>query len=440
MGNSPKNLRSYKTNMVIFALSCAAVMIHFVFSRAFRDSLLGNGVPIQVLPKIILVGTGVALVLSFLLSWLFRHGGSSNVTRGAYLVSGSAELCLAFGHLPPHLAYKAFYVLISASTAIELSLVWLLAGNWISDDLEQRSQTVPILLVSGSVGGLLAGFGLVHLHFAESFTEANLFLAGIDILTAALLCFHCEPTAAAKPAVYVLKSYHRLGPGRVVAWGLAAATVLGVTRSTLLDLTYRISAAQRYSSRTQLLHVFGYLQAALGLITLLAQLGLSRYKARINRLSTIATCAGGEAMISVLAIIVPSFAVLTAMRTGKYALRNSFLRFGKETAYAELPNQMRQEVRPVIDVAGERIGDSIAASLMQALFWIYHGLLLRTVLISLTLISWLIWKLIDHIARITDCTENDAPEQPLKDGGGSTKRGMFTRQSLLTHSEELTYG
>ena len=38
------------TDITIFSLSCIAVMIDFVFSRAFRDSLLGNGLPIGTLP------------------------------------------------------------------------------------------------------------------------------------------------------------------------------------------------------------------------------------------------------------------------------------------------------------------------------------------------------------------------------------------------------
>jgi hypothetical protein len=412
--NDPK-LRSYITNTTMFSLSCAAVMIHFVFSRAFRDSLLGSDLPIRALPRIVLIGTAIALVLSFLLSWLFRHGGRSNVIRSAYLLSASAELFLAFGHFPPRLVYEAFYLLVSASTAIGLSMVWILANNWMSDDLELKSRAVPILLVAGTVGGLLAGFGLVHLRFAESFAGANIFLAGIDILTAAILCLHREPTAAGNVGLQRPrpKSAEKLGRARVVARALAAATVLGATGSTLLDLTYRISAAQQYSSQVQLLHFFGHLQAALGAATVLAQLGLSRYKPRAQNRSTMVTYAILEVMAGGLAIIVPSFALLTAMRTGEYALRNSFFRFGKEMTYSELPNRLRLEARPLIDVAGERIGDGIAAGLLQSLFWLRHGLSLRMILILLTVVACLLWKVCDRIAKITGGELSEAAGQPL---------------------------
>ena len=406
---------SYAVNTAIFALSCTAVMVHFVFSRAFRDSLLGNGLLIHALPGLILIGTVVALILGLLLSWLFRHGGGANVIRGAYLLSGSAELFLAFGHLPPHLAYETFYVLVSASTAIGLSLVWLPANDWISSDLEHKSRAVPTLLVSGTAGGLLAGFGMVHLRFAESFTAANILLAVIDILTAGLLCLHRESAAASKVGVHqsrrkAAEKFHR---ARVVAGALAVATVLGATGSTLLDLTYRISAARQYSSQAELLHFFGHLQAALGVATVLAQLALSRYKPRNEKRSSMSTYAVLEVMAGGLAIVVPSFALLTAMRTGEYALRNSFFRFGKELTYAELPNRLRVEARPIIDVAGERVGDGIAAGLLQLLFWIHHGLPVRLILIFLTAVSWLLWKVCDRIAKITGRELSEAPGQPL---------------------------
>src|SRR5580704_13848650 len=404
---------SFMINIAIFSLSCIAVMVHFVFSRAFRDSLLGNGLPIGTLPGLIVTGTVLALILSLLLSWFFRRGGRSNVIRGAYLISGSAELFLAFGHMPPRLAYEAFYILVSASTAIGLSLVWMLANDWISDDVKHKSRAVGVLLVSGTAGGLLAGFGLVHLHFAESFAGANVFLAGVDILTAALLSFHPERLAGKKLVVHhpEPRSTPNLSRARMVALTLAGATVLGSTGSSLLDLTYRISAAQQYSSRIELLHFFGHLQAALGVAAVVAQLGLSRYKPRSTKRSTMATYAILEAAAGGLAIVVPSFALLTAMRTGEYALRNSFFRVGKEMTYAELPSRLRLEARPIIDVAGERIGDGIAAGVLQSLFWFRSGFPLRTILVVLTVVSCLLWKVCDRIAKITGREDDDGPLQ-----------------------------
>lgn len=368
-------------------------MIHFVFSRAFRDSLLNNGLPIHSLPSLIFIGTGLSLCLSIVLSRLFRHGAKTNIVGVCYLITATCEAALAFAPASPELAYKLFYILVSASTAIGLSMVWLLVNNWISAEPELKARLVPALLMAGTVGGLLGGFGLVHLHFAESFKGANLLLAGLNIFTAGLVSFHYEPPPAASPATDPAQKSPRVKRARMIAITLAVATVLGATGSTLLDLTYRIVASQQYTSRTDLLHFFGFLQAMLGVAAVVAQLALSRCRPCAQRKSTMAVYGLLGAVVAILGALAPSFALLTAMRTGEYAMRNSLFRFGTEMTYAELPQQLRLEVRPLIDVVGERIGDSIAALLLQSLFWIRNGFSIRLVLICLSIICIALWKL-----------------------------------------------
>jgi ATP/ADP translocase len=81
--------------------------------------------------------------------------------------------------------------------------------------------------------------------------------------------------------------------------------------------------------------------------------------------------------------------------------------------YAKLPNRLRVETRPIIDVAGERIGDGIAAGLLQSLFWIRHGLPLRMILILLTVVSCLLWKVCNRVAKIPARELSEAAGQPL---------------------------
>jgi ATP/ADP translocase len=413
MTTHPSRSRSSVTDTVLFALSCAAVMVHFVFSRVFRDSLLGNDLPVQKLPLLILIGTGVALALSVSLSWLLRRGGLGRVIRLAYLTMAACEMFLAFVHWPVQFASEVFYVLVSASTAIGVSLLWLLVSNWISSEPDRKAHLVPMLLVSGTAGGLLAGVGLVHLRSAESFAGANLFLASMNIFTACLLSFHRERIPVNDIDVRDPRVHHKVKRARVVAISLAAATVLSATGSTLLDLTYRITAAHQYTSRTALLHFFGYLQAGLALAAVMAQLGLARCKPCMQSKSSMAMYAIFGSAVAVLTALVPSFVLLTAVRTGEYAARNSLFRFGAEMTYAELPNQLRREVRPIIDVVGERVGDSIAAGLLQALFWLAHGVLpLRVILICLSMICIVLWKICDRIAIYTHTRRMAAGPEP----------------------------
>jgi hypothetical protein len=64
---------------------------------------------------------------------------------------------------------------------------------------------------------------------------------------------------------------------------------------------------------------------------------------------------------------IPIFHVFEFLRIGEYSLRNSVSRCGIEMVYAALPDKLRVEVRPLVDVVGERIGDMSAAGILHLL-------------------------------------------------------------------------
>jgi len=63
----------------------------------------------------------------------------------------------------------------------------------------------------------------------------------------------------------------------------------------------------------------------------------------------------------------PVFQVFGFLRIGEYSLRNSASRCGIEMVYAALPDRLRVEVRPLVDVVGERLGDMSAAGMLHML-------------------------------------------------------------------------
>lgn len=389
-------------NTALLAAGCCVVMMHFVFSRAFRDSMLGSSLPVAGLPRLIVLGTLLSLLFSFGLSWALRRLHRTAVIAGTYFAAAGGELLLAQGAAPPALAPSAFYVLISLSTALGLSLLWLLANDWFSRAPEIRARAIPLLLTTGTAGGLAAGFGLVHLHAVGSFRSANLILASMNAATGLLLLGYRQGPAAKEQTSAKSLSRLRVRRQRIVVVSLAAATVLGASASTLLDLTYRIAASEHYHSQPQLLHFFGYLQALLGVAAIAAQLGLSRWQPSGKRRSLMAVYALAGAVFAGLAAVFPSFALLTVMRTGEYAMRNSLFRFGTEITYSELPRDLRQQTRPIIDTVGERVGDSVAAGLLQLFFLLHHSLPLRLVLLSLSAIALVLWKVCEQIAHLTE--------------------------------------
>src|SRR6202021_3725917 len=56
----------------LLLLAYAALMTHFIFGRAFRDSLLGSHLAIRSLPSLTMRSTLVSIVVSLVVSNLFR--------------------------------------------------------------------------------------------------------------------------------------------------------------------------------------------------------------------------------------------------------------------------------------------------------------------------------------------------------------------------------
>src|SRR5580704_9312112 len=56
----------------LLLLAYAALMTHFIFGRAFRDSLLGSHLAIRSLPSLTMWSTLVSIVVSLMVSSFFR--------------------------------------------------------------------------------------------------------------------------------------------------------------------------------------------------------------------------------------------------------------------------------------------------------------------------------------------------------------------------------
>jgi hypothetical protein len=66
-------------------------------------------------------------------------------------------------------------------------------------------------------------------------------------------------------------------------------------------------------------------------------------------------------------VAMPVFQVFGFLRVGEYSLRNSASRCGIEMVCAALPDRLRVEVCPLVDVVGERLGDMSAAGMLHLL-------------------------------------------------------------------------
>src|SRR6202000_2836107 len=200
------------------------------------------------------------------------------------------------------------------------------------------------------------------------FRASLVLLAVMDLCVAALLLFHKDGscTFSGGKKFGELNEVRRNWSSAVVRM-LAIVTVLGASTSTLLDLVFRVRVADHFTSQVQRVPFMGSLEGFLCLGALLSQFAGRRltdgpWAKRCLTLYPVVVTAGALASVAM-----PVFHVFELLRIGEYSLRNSVSRCGIEMVYAALPDRLRVEVRPLVDVVGERLGDVDAAGLFHLL-------------------------------------------------------------------------
>ena len=404
----------------ILVLSYSILMMHYVFSRAFRDSLLGSRLPVSELPSLTFIGTLLAITISLVCSLFLRSTARIQVVRLFYLLNAAAETIIAIQYQNHSWMLRAYYIEVSASTAIGLSLLWVLVGDWTSNCNYGNTNKVPSVLISGTAAGMFAGFGLAHLPSASDFRASLLMLAVMDVCVSFLLLFHRDGSCVFRGRTRFREfSGVRQNWSSAVVRMLAVVTLLGAATSSLLDLVFRVRVADHFNSQAQRIHFMGSLQGFLCLGALLSQFGVRRITDGPWAKRCLTLYPGILTVAVLTSVSVPVFRVFELLRIGEYSLRNSLSRCGSEMVYAALPDKLRVEVRPLIDVVGERLGDMSAAGVLHLLLSGHSYANFRYTLIVVGSLGATLWVgsewLLRRVDRMNAATERDDGDQlPLQ--------------------------
>jgi hypothetical protein len=396
-------IRLSDSSFPILVLSYSILMMHYVFSRAFRDSLLGSRLSVSELPGLTFLGTLLAITLSLICSLFLRSDARIHLIRFFYVLNAIAEIIIAFQYQTQSWMLRAYYIEVSASTAIGLSLIWVLIGDWTSNCNHGNTNKVPSVLISGTAAGMFAGFGLVYLPSSSDIRSSLVMLAVMDVCVSSLLLFHRDGSciSGGNKKFEELNQVRRNWTSAVVRM-LAIVTILGASASTLLDLVFRVRVVEHYTSQAQRIHFMGSLQGFLCLGALISQFAVRRLSSGTwaKRCLTLYPCILTAAALASVAM--PVFQVFGSLRIGEYSLRNSASRCGIEMVYAALPDRLRVEVRPLVDVVGERLGDMSAAGMLHLLLSERTGVNFRYTMLVVASLGTALWICSEWLLRRVD--------------------------------------
>jgi ATP/ADP translocase len=383
----------------LLLLAYGALMTHFIFGRAFRDSLLGSHLAIQSLPSLTVWCTVASIVISLLVSNLFRSIQRRRTACIIYATNVVIELLFAFAYHWLPWSYSLFFIDVSASTLIGLSMIWILVGDWASSCHVDRRQLIPGVMLFGTAISIAAGVGLTHLRTATNFRSANLILAAMNAISAVALLFHSNEVCGPRRGFTLQDLQNRAYLPNKLLRKFALLIVAAAMTSTLLDLMFRIRVAEHYLSQSDRLHFLGLFQSSLSFCVFFSQIAVGRLFQRRLASTFVHLHPAIVGVASCLLAFTPGFWQFTFLRSGEYSLRNSLFRLGSEMTYARFPDQERATVRPLIDVIGERLGDLCASGILALLLLVNPQLPVKPGLVLLALCSLLFWWICRSLER-----------------------------------------
>jgi ATP/ADP translocase len=383
----------------LLLLCYAALMTHFIFGRAFRDSLLGSNLRIQSLPSLTMWGTLVSIIASLTISNLFRSRQRQRIACAAFAVNVVIEVLFACAssHFPA--LYSLFFIDVSASTLIGLSMIWVLIGDWASSCHADRGRLIPAVMLFGTAVSILAGIGLTHLRIATSFRSANLMLSGMNLIPVIALLFYRNDDCMLRHGFTFQDLQDQvLLPNRLLR-RFALLVVIAAMTSTLLDLMFRIRVAEHFLNQSDRLHFLGLFQSSLNICAFFSQIAVGHFIQKKMAPAFVHFHPAIVGIASSLLAFAPGFWLFTCLRSGEYSLRNSLFRLGSEMTYACFPDRERATVRPLIDVIGERLGDLGASGILALLLLVNPRLPVTPGLLLLAICSLLFWWMCRSLER-----------------------------------------
>lgn len=405
-------------------LAYAALMTHFIFGRAFRDSLLGSHLAIRSLPYLTMWSTLVSIVVSLMVSSLFRSRQRKRIACAGFAINALIELSFSLASTRLPWLYSLFFIDVSASTLIGLSMIWILIGDWASSCHADRSRLVPAVLLFGTATSILAGVGLTHLRIATSFRSATLILAVMNSIPVVVLLFHRSDDCLLRHGFSFQDLQNQAYLPNKLLRKFALLVVVAAITSTLLDLMFRIRVAEHYLNQADRLHFLGLFQSALNVCAFLSQIAVGRLAQKKLASTFMHLHPAIVGIASCLLAFAPGFWQFTCLRSGEYSLRNSVFRLGSEMTYASVPDQERATIRPLIDVIGERTGDLCAAGILALLLLVNPALPVKPGLVLLALCSFAFWWICRSLERSIRITMK---------GGQDAAITATTRYSGMAH-------
>ncbi len=381
-----------------------------------RDALFLSRIAPARLPWVYL---GLALVGALL---GMRPRAPASPRRLGVALFGSAAVTAAFGFIlegPSRALVYALYVWTGIFASVITVELWMLLGRLHTATQAKRLYS---LIGAGSVLGAVLGSAASRLLAAQITPAPMLFVAALLVALSAPIALSLPEAPAESALAPAQRAAIRSQLGSV--WSapypkrVLLLTLLGAATLTLGDFAFKSVVAQTVP-KDRLVAYLSTVSLLLSSLSLLAQLGLSRWLLRrLGVRAALLMLPLGMLIGGVGVTLGGGLRAVLALKGADGALRYSLHRTGLELLMVPVHDAIRERIKPLIDLVGQRGGQSLASLLLLGLSALAAGELPIGLLIAVLAGLWLAVTFSVHAHYL------DLFRTSLREGGISTHTEM----------------
>jgi hypothetical protein len=417
-----------------------------VAGKATRDTLFLSHFGLGLLPAAMI---GAALVSSVAVIGISRALGKYGPARivPALFASG-AVLFLLEWWLSLHserAAAIAVYVHIAIFSSAGVSAFWSLVNERFDPHVAKK--IVGRIASGGTIGGVVGGVVVWRASESLSVPMMLALLAVINVigLWGALRTVGREGERAGKAPEPLVGGGWKIVRETPYLRDLALLVLAGAVIQALLDWLLSAHATEIYGKGPRLLGFFALFNMIVGVLSFLAQTGLSRpLLERRGLAGTVKSQPLTVALCAVLALLSPAFWTIVLLRGGEAVTRNSLYRSAYELFYTPLPTNKKRATKTLIDVGVDRVGTTLGSVALLGLLHFHLGLALstRAVLIGCLAMAALAWlvatRLHDgYVSALAASLKSGALALGNDDAEDYTTRKTLAETTALLDREKL---
>ena len=343
------------------------MVAHQVAAKAFRDASFLTAWPATALPLMTVATTALMVALVPIFSRLLERFSAPTVMATGFALSAAAHAAEFALYDAGRWITVVIYLHLAGVGAVLLSGFWSLIAERF-DPAGARASYGGIA-AAGTAGGIVGSLAAERIATLIAPQGVLVLLTILHVLCATGVTMIGRVPVLLPRKGDAHDGMSDMGGAFRVPYlrTIAAFVVLTSAVSGILDFLLKSNATASFGGGPGLLRFFALFYGTVQVFTFLAQTRSGDVVHRLGIGRSVTALPVGVGIASAIALIIPGWPILTAVRGVEAVLRNSLFRGGYELLFVAMDPVARRRAKTMLDVVCDRAGEAAGAAVVQLL-------------------------------------------------------------------------